>query len=156
MGRPPPIIWAMPERKRFFTIDVFPYSLCKFVWVCVCVASNCFWISGFEGELSGSEVVGSMSVTKRWLRVQFLLFHFHPQDLHLPSCQDQDHHHDQRVQTECDPTNHLKSLVGKWSRRNVSIDVFHSMGPIFYFWDSKFRFPIGVVTVRYWMTKHLM
>ena len=21
---PPPIIWAMPERKRFFSIDVFP------------------------------------------------------------------------------------------------------------------------------------
>ena len=24
MGRPPPIIRAMPERKRFFFIDVFP------------------------------------------------------------------------------------------------------------------------------------
>ena len=24
MGRPPPIIRAMPERKRFFSIDVFP------------------------------------------------------------------------------------------------------------------------------------
>ena len=25
MGRPPPIIRAMPKRKRFFSIDVFPY-----------------------------------------------------------------------------------------------------------------------------------
>ena len=25
MGRPPPLIRAMPERKRFFSIDVFPY-----------------------------------------------------------------------------------------------------------------------------------
>ena len=24
MGRPPPLIWATPERKRFFSIDVFP------------------------------------------------------------------------------------------------------------------------------------
>ena len=24
MGRPPPLIRAMPERKRFFSIDVFP------------------------------------------------------------------------------------------------------------------------------------
>ena len=23
---PPPIIWAMPERKRFFSMDLFPYS----------------------------------------------------------------------------------------------------------------------------------
>ena len=26
MGRPPPIIRAMPERKRFFSVDPFPYS----------------------------------------------------------------------------------------------------------------------------------
>ena len=26
MGRPPPIIRAMPERKRFFSIDAFPYN----------------------------------------------------------------------------------------------------------------------------------
>ena len=26
MGRPPPLIRAMPERKRFFSIDVFPYD----------------------------------------------------------------------------------------------------------------------------------
>ena len=26
MGRPPPLIRAMPERKRFFFIDVFPYA----------------------------------------------------------------------------------------------------------------------------------
>ena len=30
MGRPPPLIQAMPERKRFFSIDVFPYSLTNF------------------------------------------------------------------------------------------------------------------------------
>ena len=26
MGRPPPIIRAMPERKRFFCVDPFPYD----------------------------------------------------------------------------------------------------------------------------------
>ena len=25
MGKPPPIIRAMPERKRLFPVDVFPY-----------------------------------------------------------------------------------------------------------------------------------
>ena len=29
MGRPPPYIRAMPERKRFFLIDVFPNAHIK-------------------------------------------------------------------------------------------------------------------------------
>ena len=31
----PPLIWAMPERKRFFSIDVFPKSLCTTRYKCV-------------------------------------------------------------------------------------------------------------------------
>ena len=36
VGPPPPIIRAMPERKRFFSIDVFPYCpLACTLWWCI-------------------------------------------------------------------------------------------------------------------------
>ena len=56
MGRPPPIIRAMPERKRFFSIDVFPYlTSCK----CECFLSSPLiaWIADLVGCMSFSIVV---------------------------------------------------------------------------------------------------
>ena len=59
MGRPPPIIRAMPERKRFFSVDPFPYIKAGGSLLILEAVENLTWLNRVLFSISrGLEIFG--------------------------------------------------------------------------------------------------